>query len=217
MRLYMEYTKLRKIRKSRKSILFIIIGIVLIIISISIFIIRYFYYTKLNEKEEKQIDNFFNQTTVTENTNDIDDTSVDDSKTAVNYIAVLEIPTINLKRGLVDKSDSSNNVNSNIYMLEDTILPDENEISHIILAAHNGNSYVSFFKDLHKLDINDEIYFYYKNNKYVYSIYKIYEVDKTGNISLDKSLNSDITLITCKGNLKKQIVVSATLKSKETY
>lgn len=217
MRLYMEYTKLKKTRKSKKGILFIILGIMLIIISVSIFIIRYFYYAKLSEKEEKQIDNFFNQTTVIDNNNEIDDTSVDDSKTAVNYIAVLEIPTINLKRGLVDKSDPSNNVNSNIYMLEDTILPDENEISHIILAAHNGNSYVSFFKDLHKLDINDEIYFYYKNNKYVYSIYKIYEVDKTGNISLDKSLNSDITLITCKGNLKKQIVVSATLKSKETY
>ena len=102
-------------------------------------------------------------------------------------------------------------------MLKDTVLPDEDTISHIILASHSGNSYVSYFKNLHKLDINDEIYFYYKNNKYIYSIYKIDEVDKTGNIELKKTNSSDITLITCKGNLKKQIVIYATLKSKGAY
>ena len=42
-------------------------------------------------------------------------------------------------------------------------------------------------------------------------------MDKTGNVELKRTNNSDITLITCKGNLNKQIVVIGTLKSKEAY
>ena len=150
-------------------------------------------------------------------TNEVIEEDNNSTKTATNYVAVLEIPTINLRRGLYEKNDPNNNVNRNIYMLKDTVLPDESDVSHILLASHSGNSYISYFKNLHKLDENDEVYFYYKNTKYVYSIYKIYEVDKTGNVELKRTNNSDITLITCKGNLNKQIVVIGTLKSKEAY
>ena len=218
MRYYMEYIKLKRAKRNKKFIVLIIIGVLLILISLLVFIIRYRYYENKSANDRKQVDEFLSQPVLNNiETNEVISDEVNSDTNINDYIAVLEIPAINLTRGLVDKSSPNNDVNKNIYMLKDTVLPDEDTISHIILASHSGNSYVSYFKNLHKLDINDEIYFYYKNNKYIYSIYKIDEVDKTGNIELKKTYSSDITLITCKGNLKRQIVIYATLKSKGAY
>ena len=218
MRYYMEYIKLKRAKRNKKFIVLIIIGVLLILISLLVFIIRYRYYENKSANDRKQVDEFLSQPVLNNiETNEVISDEVNSDTNINDYIAVLEIPAINLTRGLVDKSSPNNNVNKNIYMLKDTVLPDEDTISHIILASHSGNSYVSFFKNLYKLDINDEIYFYYKNSKYIYSIYKIDEVDKTGNIELKKTNSSDITLITCKGNMKKQIVIYATLKSKGAY
>lgn len=218
MRYYMEYIKLKRAKRNKKFIVLIIIGVLLILISLLVFIIRYRYYENKSANDRKQVDEFLSQPVLNNiETNEVISDEVNSDTNINDYIAVLEIPAINLTRGLVDKSSPNNDVNKNIYMLKDTVLPDEDTISHIILASHSGNSYVSYFKNLHKLDINDEIYFYYKNSKYIYSIYKIDEVDKTGNIELKKTNSSDITLITCKGNLKKQIVIYATLKSKGAY
>ena len=214
----MEYIKLKRAKRNKKFIVLIIIGVLLILISLLVFIIRYRYYENKSANDRKQVDEFLSQPVLNNiETNEVISDEVNSDTNINDYIAVLEIPAINLTRGLVDKSSPNNDVNKNIYMLKDTVLPDEDTISHIILASHSGNSYVSYFKNLHKLDINDEIYFYYKNNKYIYSIYKIDEVDKTGNIELKKTYSSDITLITCKGNLKRQIVIYATLKSKGAY
>ncbi len=218
MRYYMEYIKLKRAKRNKEFIVLIIIGVLLILISLLVFIIRYRYYENKSANDRKQVDEFLSQPVLNNiETNEVTSDEVNSDTNINDYIAVLEIPAINLTRGLVDKSSPNNDVNKNIYMLKDTVLPDEDTISHIILASHSGNSYVSYFKNLHKLDINDEIYFYYKNSKYIYSIYKIDEVDKTGNIELKKTNSSDITLITCKGNLKKQIVIYATLKSKGAY
>lgn len=218
MRYYMEYIKLKRAKRNKKFIVLIIIGVLLILISLLVFIIRYRYYENKSANDRKQVDEFLSQPVLNNiETNEVTSDEVNSDTNINDYIAVLEIPAINLTRGLVDKSSPNNDVNKNIYMLKDTVLPDEDTISHIILASHSGNSYVSYFKNLHKLDINDEIYFYYKNSKYIYSIYKIDEVDKTGNIELKKTNSSDITLITCKGNLKRQIVIYATLKSKGAY
>ena len=216
MQYYMEYIKLKRAKRNKKFIVLIIIGVLLILISLLVFIIRYRYYENKSANDRKQVDEFLSQPVLNNiETNEVTSDEVNSDTNINDYIAVLEIPAINLTRGLVDKSSPNNNVNKNIYMLKDTVLPDESDVSHIILASHSGNSYISYFKNLYKLDINDEVYFYYKNTKYVYSIYKIYEVDKTGNVELKITNNSDITLITCKGNLNKQIVVIGTLKSKE--
>ena len=138
-------------------------------------------------------------------------------KEKIDYIAVLEIPKIKLKRGIVEKNSSYNNVNRNIYTLKETIMPDEEDNSHIMLASHSGNSYISYFKNLNKLNLNDEVYFFYKNNKYVYKVIKKYEVEKTGTVKLSKKNSSDITLITCVSGTNNQIVLVANLESIENY
>ena len=91
--------------------------------------------------------------------------------------------------------------------------------SNLILAAHNGNSEVSFFKDLERLNLNDDVYIYHNGNKYHYKIANNYIVKKTGKVNIirDKT-RTTITLITCKNNSDtEQVVYIGYLISKETY
>ena len=80
---------------------------------------------------------------------------------------------------------------------------------NFILFAHNGNSRVSYFRNIHRLKNNDEIYIYYNNVKYTYRIIKNYEVAMTDSTPLNKMKDkSIITLITCKsGNNKYRTVI----------
>ena len=106
---------------------------------------------------------------------------------------------------------------SNEYTVKETTFPDERINSHIILAAHSGNSYVSFFNNLKKLDMKDQVYFYYKGTKYIYEVSNRYEIKKTGKAELKLTNTSDITLITCISGTDKQVVYVATLIAKENY
>lgn len=125
-----------------------------------------------------------------------------------NYIALLEIPKISLKRGI--NKDST--VDSNISILNYDSVVDGN----IIIAGHSGNCDVCYFNDLDKLDINDIIYFYYDDIKYVYNIINI-EIKKKNTFDIDNGLNK-ITLITCKKDSNDmQIIITGELIRKEEY
>ena len=132
-------------------------------------------------------------------------------------MAVLEIPKINLKRGIYDKSNINNNVDKNIFILNESILPSEEVNSHILLASHSGNSYISYFRNLYKLNINDKVYFYYQGIKYIYEISDKYEIEKTGTIKLSFDNHDDITLITCINNTNKQLIYRGILIEKIEY
>ena len=135
-----------------------------------------------------------------------------------DYIAVLEISSINLKRGLVAYDNKYNNVNYNIQIIENSNMPNIDN-SNLILAGHNGNSSVSFFKDLYKLKKGDLINVYYDNYKYIYEYSYYYEVDKTGTVNIVRDNNkTTITLITCKkGSDTKQLVFIGYLIDKVVY
>lgn len=114
-----------------------------------------------------------------------------------NYIAILEIPKINLKKGLVDKNSKENNIDNNIEILKESKLPDEDK-STLLLVGHSGNSKVSFFNNLEDLTTNDNIYIYYKNKKYKYKITKKYEKGKNEKLTINEQpKNNIIFLITC--------------------
>ncbi len=72
------------------------------------------------------------------------------------YLLTLEIPKIKLKRKIYNLESKNNNVNKNIELLKPFIEP-SNKNGIIILAGHNGNSNVSYFNKLYKLNINDNI------------------------------------------------------------
>ena len=213
----MEHIKRKKQKNNQFYSITIIIGVSLLTLGFIFYGYNY-YQKKTNDKiEEKSIEKFFE---IEEETSIVEDSKEEHhiiKKDDEIYIGVLEIPKINLKKGLVDKTSPKNNVNKNIYLLKETILPDEQAISHILLAAHSGNSYVSFFKNLRKLEITDKVYFYYKGMKYIYEIFDKYEIEKTGVAKLNQTNMSDITLITCISGTNKQIIYIAKLIDEEKY
>ena len=116
------------------------------------------------------------------------------------FIGYLEISKVNLKQGLVSKNSYYNNVNRNIQILKESDFPDK-ENGNVILAAHSGRGYLSFFKNLYQLSIGDTARIYYKNMIYNYEIVNIYNVPKVGTIMINRNYDkSCLTLITCTKN-----------------
>lgn len=123
-----------------------------------------------------------------------------------NYIGVLEIKKINLKRGFYSKTSRNNNVNRNIQILNESDMPNI-ENGNVIIAGHSGSSYVSFFRNLNKLDLYDEATIYFEGKQYDYQLKNKYEIDKTGQAVIKRNKEKNVlTLITCKHNTNKQIV-----------
>ena len=135
-----------------------------------------------------------------------------------NYLMILEIPKINIKKGIYEKNDKNNNVDKNIMILNQSDMPDK-EKGNVILASHNGNSKASFFKHLEDLNLDDLANIYYQGIKYIYQVYKIDIVDKIGTIKVNKNSNYDnLILISCKNGTKdKQIVYMLKCIAKEAY
>ena len=206
-----------KIKNNRKHLL-ILMSAFFLIVGISLLVIKYYNLNEIKKQDEKNIEIFFQE--IPENSDEKTDTDeVQDNiqNTTTSYVAVLEIPKINLKRGLVDKNSKANNVNRNIYTLKESIFPNENNISHIILASHSGSGNYSYFNKLKNLDMNDQVFLYYKGIKYIYEVVNKYEVEKTGKVNLKLTSSSDITLITCISGTNKQIVYVGQLVQKEKY
>ena len=213
----MELLKKEKQIKNKRYSLIIFLGIFLLLLGISYNIYNHYQQKKQDNVDNEKVEEFFE---IKEEKDSDEEVSVETptvKEETDNYIGVLEIPKINLKKGIVDKTSVSNNVNKNIYTLKETTLPDEQINSHIILAGHSGNSYISFFKNLKKLDMKDKINFYYKGVKYIYEVSNRYEIEKTGTTDLKITNKSDITLITCISGTNKQVVYVGNLVDKENY
>ncbi|MEG0908851.1 MAG: sortase [Bacilli bacterium] len=113
------------------------------------------------------------------------------------FIGSLEIPKIGLNRGFVDINSLDNDVSKNISIIKSSDMPDV-ELGNFILAAHSGNSYISFFKDLYLINNGDSIYINYKGKKYTYQITNIYLQEKTGKIGIYRDQSkTTVTLVTC--------------------
>ena len=118
------------------------------------------------------------------------------------YIGYLKIPSINLEHGFLDKNSKYNNVNKNIYVHPTSSYPDI-ENSNLILASHSGTSSISYFKNLYKLKINDDVYVNYNNKEYHYKVRRIYKDTKDGTVAIRRDYNqTTLTLITCTKNDK---------------
>lgn len=134
------------------------------------------------------------------------------------YLMILEIPKINLKKGLYNINSFQNNVNKNLEIIDASNMPDI-ETGNLIIAGHSGTSDVSYFRYLYKLVINDYCYIYYNGKKYTYKIINIYNEKKDGKITIHKDKNlRTITLITCTlNNDSMQTVYIGNLVNIESY
>lgn len=194
----------------RKSKSHLICGSLLVIVGILIFIFPIIYNKYQEKQEEIKLEYFFEVSTI-DNYNVIEDTKQED------YIAVLEIPSINLKKGLYAIDSKNNNVNKNIEIIDSSDMPDITK-GNFILAGHSGTGRIAFFDDLDKLIVDDTIIVYYKNIKYIYQINNIESIVKDGTIEIKREFESMITLTTCnQENKNEQLVITGILVSKENY
>lgn len=116
------------------------------------------------------------------------------------YLGVLEIPKIGLKRGFYNIGSRYNNIQYNVTMVGGSTLPDVVN-GNLILMAHSGDAYISYFAYLYRLNIGDYAYVTYNGNKYQYQIVNIYEVPKNGIVKIQRNYNkTSLTMITCTKN-----------------
>ena len=206
-----------KRRKENKIV--ILIGLLLITSSIMFFVYDIYKNTKKEVQEVKMVENFFEEEPQEEVKEEVKEEETNNSSSpSYNYIAILEIPSINLKRGIVDFNSKYNNVKYNIQIIEHSQMPNVDN-SNLILAGHNGTSSVSFFKDLYKLKEDSLIYLYYDGYKYIYKLNNYYDTDKDGKVEIIRNrYKTTITLITCKkGTKDKQTVFIGYLVDKVEF
>jgi len=210
--------KKEKNKKKFKS-QFLIIGSLSILVGISI--IGYHIYSdyRLKNIEDNNIQEFFNEEQNEETIQEEVFVEVENKKvdeTNYDYIAVLEIPKINLKRGL-SQDKYYNNVNRNVEILKGSTMPNISK-GNFILAGHSGSGRVAYFRNLNKLTIGDISYIYYGGIKYTYKVNNIYDIEKTGTATIIRDLNkTTLTMITCRHNTNKQIVIISELINQESY
>ncbi len=130
-------------------------------------------------------------------------------------VAKLIIKDINLIKDIYNFDSNNNTVSKNVELLKGSILPN-NDNSIIFLAAHSGNSNISYFNDLYKLNNNSEIKFIYNSYKYLYKVNLIFEEDKDGTLEINKNYNNQLILTTCSTTSSdKQLIISSNLIKKE--
>ena len=130
---------------------------------------------------------------------------------------LLKYPKIGVEKGLCKKGSYCNNVNNNIQILDDADYPDE-ATGNFILAGHSGNGRAAYFRNVYKLEKDDSISVIYGGFEYKYKIVNIYDIEKTGtaNIIRNREKNT-LTLVTCRQNTNKQIIVISELVERVEY
>ena len=147
--------KKRKIKNRKLSRVFII-GSLIILLGITLISLKVFSNYYLDKQEDKAIQEYLDYKPDTTVKVDNSTTTIKEEKETVtyNYIAVLDIPKINLKRGLFPINDKNNNVDKNVEILQNSDMPNVTN-GTLALAGHSGNSRIAYFHKLYKLKEND--------------------------------------------------------------
>ena len=178
---------------------------ILLVISLLIIVIYFAYVFIINVQTSMKVNEYIEKTSYiqNENTNQKD---TKDIKRKINYTSILEIPSINLKEGLVDNTRNFNSIKYAVSIDNHSNYPNIN--GNFIVYAHSGNGRNAFFRNLVKVNLNEKVYVYYNGIKYEYEIIDKYDIEKTGKANViitDKE--KYITLITCNQSHKGYQVV----------
>ena len=153
--------------------------------------------SEIEVKENDVVDNNVKVETQTETT---DNSNANRTVNYDKYLGVLEIPKIGLKKGFYNVDSRYNSIQYNVTVIQGSTMPDVNG-GNLMLMAHSGDAYISFFRYLYKLNVGDTAYVTYGGRKYQYNIVNIYNVDKTGTVTIERNFDiTTLTLITCTYN-----------------
>ncbi len=160
------------------------------------------YYYFAEEKQEEIVNDYMEK----------EETKKEEPK---HILGILEIPVIHFQKPFYDIESEDNNVNKNIQVLKGSMMPN-NAGKTLFLAAHSGNSYLGYFKELIKLQKEDLLIIHYQGQKYSYYINDIYELPKNGTIEIIKNSKENyLVLTTCHND--KQLVITAKLLKIEGF
>ncbi|MBQ2639812.1 MAG: sortase [Bacilli bacterium] len=130
--------------------------------------------------------------------NNVSDNTVYEEKN-INYgkyLGVLTIPKIGLKRGFYNINSRYNNIEYNVTLVLGSTMPDQG--GNLILMAHSGDAYISYFAYLYRLKIGDLAYITYNGKDYKYRLVNTYDVPKNGKVAINRNYDkTTLTLITC--------------------
>lgn len=191
----------------------IISGAILILIGVVIFSYSLYFDFKYSEEDESQLqyyfENFYEEKEVEDQViTQLNEKSNSDDKKSSNYLAVLEIPIINLKTGVIMSNNTFSSMERNVSIYPNSNMPNE-ENGNFILFGHSGNSRVGYFNKIDELNETDCIKVYYQNKIYKYKVIEKLEVSKSNHYPLRRNFEeSRITLITClKNDNDKRLIV----------
>ena len=208
-------------KKNLKKSQILLFGSLLIFLGISILSFNYFY-----ELRNEVFSDMLIRLSDIEKTEKVDDVPVTQEKKNKKkksnttykidyskYLGVLRIPKIGLKRGFYGTDSKYNNIEYNVTLLKGSDLPDVTN-GNLILIAHSGDAYISYFRYLYKLNKGDLAYVTYNGIEYKYKITNIYKARKTGTVTVRRNYNkTTLTLITCtKDSDKTQTIYIAELQ-----
>lgn len=198
------------------------IGLILVIIGITIIGFYMIYIKTFEDKAKDNVNDYIKETSIIkeDEEQEIEEPIVkvkNEKKNKINYTAILEIPVISLKSGIVNSTKNFYSINYAISADKSSNYP--NEYGNFILYAHSGNSSIAYFKHLINVNIDDDIYVYFNGTKYHYIIFDKYDIEKTGKAVFKRPLNNNyITLITCNQNRNGyQIILTGKLVDSITY
>lgn len=183
-----------------KEKLVVILSIILILLGITYFVIKIYNYYNDYQNNKDSVEAYINK--------EID--VIKEEK--YQYSSVLEVPSVNIKRGVLNINNQYNDAKYNIELIK------ENE-NTIILAAHNGNNPNSYFGNLKNIELGDEIKYYKDGIMYTYIYSESYDIRKSGYADIYRNRNKkSIILITCKDNTDDaQTVYIGYLKEESNY
>ena len=207
----------KKYKKSKRKSWLIVIGSLIILLGIFDVSLMFIKPAVKQEQEENALKDFYikeeQKVDKDDKTTSEEVKEVSKPRVKYDYIAVLKIPKINLEKGLVAKDSKYNSINYGVEILKESDSPDVIN-GNVILAAHSGTANISYFRNLDKINVGDEAIIYYQGKTYNYRFVKIYDVEKTGKAKIDRdNTTSTLTLVTCRHNTNKQIILIAELNS----
>lgn len=192
---------LKRLSKNAK----ITLSILLILLGIGLLLFNYFDTIKHNVFNYQNIRLISQQVSIDEELEEIIEPDIinEEPTTQVvtdgkdNYIGYLSVPDANIKRGFVSLDSKYNSVKYNVMLIEGSTMPDV-EKGNLILAAHRGNSSVSFFDKLLNVKIGSYAYVTYNNKVYKYELKNTYDEPKDGMLTIRRNADAScLTLITC--------------------
>ena len=205
--IFHEHENVKNIkRNSMKKFKFLLCFSIFLIFTVSSYSLYSYYVANQKENISKELLNTFNLERLYLNETNYTTIPLNNNGKYI-VIGAIEIPSIEINYPILS--------NTNDELLK--IAPCRfygaypNEIGNLCIAGHNYDDN-TFFSNLHKLNIGDEINIYDSSGSFgKYFIYNKYETDKkdTSCTSQDTNGNKEITLVTCNNFNGNRLIIKA--------